>query len=143
MSDRRGRTGAMGSAANRPEWTHAAYCDESGYTDGRFRSLAAISLIRGREPRVRSAISEMLRESEVKELSWKELRGARERFAARKVVDLVFDLVIEGVLRMDAVVWDTYDSRHNVRQRDDVANLGRMYHHLLRLVLARRWEEAA
>jgi hypothetical protein len=140
MTESRTRAGAMDRAARRPEWTHAAYCDESGYTTGRFRALAAISLPRGSEPPARSAISDLLRDSGVKELSWKDLRGARERFASQKVVDLIFDQALRGVLRMDAVVWDTYDSRHNVRQRDDVANLGRMYHHLLRLVLGRRWE---
>jgi hypothetical protein len=39
--------------------------------------------------------------------------------------------------------WDTYDSRHNVKGRDDVTNLQRMYYHLFKNVLRNRWPDGS
>lgn len=39
--------------------------------------------------------------------------------------------------------WDTYDTRHSVQGRDDIANLERMYYHLFRNVLRSRWPDGS
>lgn len=49
------------------------------------------------------------------------------------------EFTTQGGLRVDTLIWDTYDSRHQVPGRDDVANLQRMYYHLFKNVLQRRW----
>ena len=49
------------------------------------------------------------------------------------------ELSTQGNLRVDTLIWDTQDSRHQIRGRDDVANLQRMYYHLFKNVLQRRW----
>lgn len=39
---------------------------------------------------------------------------------------------------MDVLTWDTEDSRHRIKGRDDIANLQRMYYHLFKNAL-KRW----
>ena len=75
----------------------------------------------------------------ISEFKWQNLSSARERFAALKLFDVVYEEVLKRQLRVDALIWDTEDSRHRVKMRDDRANLGRMYHHLLVSILTRRW----
>lgn len=40
-------------------------------------------------------------------------------------------------------MWDITDSRHDIQGRDDIANLGRMYHHLFVDILRNRWPDDA
>jgi len=84
-----------------------------------------------------------LQESNVTELKWKSLDSAKYRFAAEKVINCVFEYVELKHLRIDTMIWDIKDSRHDVRGRDDAANLGRMYFHLLKNVLKNRWPDDA
>jgi len=53
------------------------------------------------------------------------------------------DKASAGQLRVDVLVWDIEDSRHKIPKRDDNANLGRMYYHLFRSVLRKRWPDNA
>ena len=55
------------------------------------------------------------------------------------MLELTIRLASQGKLRADVLVWDTQDERHSVLGRDDIANLQRMYYHLFRNVLQRRW----
>jgi len=54
----------------------------------------------------------------------------------------VRSLAIAGVnrVRIDAMTWDTTDSRHAIAGRDDIQNLGKLYYHLLSNVI-KRWPE--
>jgi hypothetical protein len=81
----------------------------------------------------------LIQESNLTELKWNKLRTARDRFGALKVMDYVIQKAQQGLLRIDVLIWDAMDSRHNVRRRDDNANLQRMYYHLLLDVLNRKW----
>lgn len=53
-------------------------------------------------------------------------------------MDLVFDRGLPIGLRIDVIVWDTEDARHQIEDRDDVANYERMYYHLHRNLMSRR-----
>lgn len=46
-------------------------------------------------------------------------------------------------LSVDVIGWDCEDSRHKVKGRDDQANLGRMYFHVLKHVLRERSSQSA
>ncbi|WP_324716668.1 hypothetical protein U7230_15160 [Carboxydochorda subterranea] len=46
--------------------------------------------------------------------------------------------VLEHRVRVDVLVWDKHDRRHQVPGRDDVANLARMYYRVL-IHAARQW----
>ena len=118
--------------------THVAYGDESFYNRGRYRSIAILTLEARAAAGCNRAVRELLEESGLREFKWQKLRQARERFAALKLVDFVIARALDGALRVDVLIWDTHDSRHQVRGRDDVANLQRMYYHLFKHAL-RRW----
>lgn len=119
--------------------THIAYSDESYSTASRYRSIATVTLEMSRDHEISLAVEELLKESDVKEFKWEKLHQARERFAALKMIDQALEFSMRGWLRVDVLIWDTHDSRHSIPGRDDVANLQRMYYHLLKNVLQRRW----
>ena len=81
----------------------------------------------------------LLRESDVEELKWKKIRTAKYRFAAQKVIDACATALSDRRLRIDVLIWDSQDSRHAVRNPDLEANLQRMYFHLFKNVMSRRW----
>lgn len=118
--------------------THEAFADES-YTDHRYRSVAVVTLEASRSAEVSSEIADILDRAQVAELKWTKLRQARDRFAALHVIDAILDRAIRSHLRVDVLVWDTEDSRHKIPERDDIANLQRMYYYLCRNVLSTRW----
>ena len=58
---------------------------------------------------------------------------------AKKLIDFVISSLSKE-LRIDAVIWDTHDSRHDVPNRDDLENYARLFFHLLRNLIGRREE---
>lgn len=119
--------------------THVAYADESSYTAHRFRSIAVVTLEAAQQAPISESLRQTLARAGVHEFKWVKLRQARDRFAAIHLVDAVLELALTGQLRVDVLIWDIQDSRHNIRGRDDLANLQRMYYHLFRNVLGLRW----
>jgi len=122
-----------------PEPSHIAYADESRYNVGRFRGVGLVTVPAETERGFIDEILNLLTQSDVRELSWKNLKGARERFAALKLIDCVIQHACSGQLRIDVLIWDTWDSRHKIQGRDDIANLERMYYHLFKNTLKKRW----
>ena len=118
--------------------THIAFSDEAYTTDSRYRSVAVISFPAIWETELNNRVKQVLSESSLSEFKWAKLRQARERFAALKLIDLAFNYAVESKLRIDVLVWDTQDSRHNIWARDDAQNLQRMYYHLFKNVLRQR-----
>jgi hypothetical protein len=121
------------------EVSHIAYSDESYYTDDRYRSVSVVTFENGNKERFSRTFRQLLDDSHVSEFKWNKLRQARERFAAIKIIDEVISLAQNNLIRIDVLVWDTQDSRHQVEGRDDIANLQRMYYHLFKNVLKSRW----
>ncbi len=121
------------------EVSHIAYSDESYYTHDRYRSVAVVTFESANKERFSNSFRQILDSSQVSEFKWNKLRQARERFAAIKLIDEVISLARRKLLRIDVLIWDTQDSRHQVEGRDDVANLQRMYYHLFKNVLKTRW----
>lgn len=123
--------------------THIGFADESHWNTGRFRSLGMVTLplncLEGRQ----SEVKRLLSESRVGEFKWKNLAGAKERFAAEKLCNFAVEKACAGQFRVDVLVWDIEDSRHKIAGRDDIANLERMYYHLFRNVLRARWPDHA
>jgi hypothetical protein len=117
--------------------TRVAFADESRHNVGRFRSLALITAARDHVDSLTSEVAGLLASSSVKEMKWSRLRSARERFAAEKLLTWAVEAAVARRLSIDALVWDTRDSRHHVLGRDDVANLHRMYYRLLSSALRR------
>jgi len=123
--------------------THVAYSDESHHNVGRYRALALVSLRQQHASGVNSDLRAILQDSGAIESKWEKLRTAKYRFAALKLIEYAVAKAVDAVLRLDVLVWDTEDSRHKVLGRDDSANLQRMYYHLFRNVLLRRWPKGS
>lgn len=121
------------------EASHIAYSDESYYTNDRYRSVAVVTFENANKDKFSASFRQLLDDSQVSEFKWNKLRQARERFAAIKLIDEVISLAQKKLLRIDVLIWDTQDSRHQVKGRDDIANLQRMYYHLFKNVLKTRW----
>lgn len=123
--------------------THVGFSDESNWNAGRFRSLGLITTSLMYLGEIDAQLNDILSKSEVKEFKWNKLNGAKERFAAQKMCDFVIEKALQGKLRVDVLIWDIQDRRHNVVGRDDIANLQRMYYHLFRNTLRLRWPDDA
>lgn len=123
--------------------THVGFSDESNWNKGRFRSLGLVTAPVEALDDLNQRLTQLLDESGVSEFKWKKLRGAKERFAAQKMCDLAVDLAPSGWPRVDVLIWDIQDSRHDIPARDDIANLQRIYYHLFRNVLRSRWPHSA
>lgn len=123
--------------------THVGFSDESHWNHGRFRSLGLVTMPVRALAGLEQELGALLTDSKVSEFKWKKLDGARERFAAQKMCDFAVKAACENDLRVDVLIWDIQDSRHNIVGRDDIANLQRMYYHLFRNVLRARWPDNA
>ena len=121
------------------EVSHIAYSDESYYTNDRYRSVSVVTFENINKERFSRSFRQLLDDSQISEFKWEKLRQARERFAAIKLIDEVISLAQNKLIRLDILVWDTQDSRHQIEGRDDIANLQRMYYHLFKSVLKNRW----
>jgi hypothetical protein len=117
------------------EVTHAAYSDETHYNVGRFKGIGVVTAAINHATEASGEVKAILTAANVSELKWEKLRTARDRIAAIRVADWLFSKI--NVLRVDVLTWDIEDPRHRLRGRDDVANLHRMYHHLMNNVLRR------
>ena len=123
--------------------THVGFSDESNWNTGRFRSLGLVTVPLDALDQLEGELRRLLEESGVHEFKWRKLDSAKERFAAQKMIVFAIDKACARKLRIDVLIWDILDSRHNVPGRDDIANLQRMYYHLFRDVLLKRWPDNA
>jgi hypothetical protein len=95
-------------------------------------------LASGDKPEISAAIRQILDDCNVTELKWNRLGSAKDRFAALAVIDKVLTLVLDRKLRLDTLIWDIEDSRHNIEGRDDIENLQRMYFHLFEFIIGKK-----
>jgi len=124
---------------NESDVTHSAFSDEAYYGGSRYRSICLVSVKRSHVDSIASKLNVLLEESGISEFKWSNLGGARERFAAIKLIDFAIEMALPGQMRIDILIWDIEDSRHSIRQRDDQANLQRMYFHLFDSTIRIRW----
>ena len=112
---------------------YALFSDESRHTEGRFRSIAAVSLPAGSVVALSNTLSEVLECSLKGEFKWSKVgrRGKKNVQRAIAGVDFLLSHVPQGI-RVRVLTWDTEDARHDVDHRDDVGNFARMSYHLYR-----------
>jgi hypothetical protein len=118
-----------------------AYSDESNHNDGRYRAISLVTLNYSNALPFNQEVKKINEESNISsEFKWTKLKSARDRFAAIKLMDFVLEQIGQNQLRIDTLIWDIEDYRHkNVSNRDDAANMGRMYYHLFKNVFNQRW----
>ena len=117
---------------------YVAYADESYVRAERFRSICSFSFPINHHDDIESELTALLEESNVSEFKWKKLKGAKYRFFAEKIIHFIANNQPKYKLRIDVLIWDTHDDRHNVQLRDDKANFERMFFHLLNSSMKRR-----
>lgn len=118
------------------------FSDESSHTNARFRSICALSIPAEYVVEVQNELSKLLDGSNVSEFKWQKLRSARYRECAKKLIDYLLTQLIPYKTRLDTLIWDTEDRRHDVIGRDDTKNFERMFFHLHNNLMTRRSYEA-
>lgn len=118
------------------------YSDESYIVAERYRSISSFSFHTKYKDYMSKNIFEILNDSDVTEFKWHKLSSAKYRFCAEKLIRLIMSELYSKNLRIDVLTWDTHDSRHNVRKRDDTRNFERMFFHLIKNTMSRREKES-
>lgn len=120
-------------------FTHLAFSDDSKHKDGRYNSLALVTLKDVNFSSIHNKLKEIFKNSGISdEFKWEKLRNAKYRLAAQKLIDFTFQN--EQKMRVDILIWNLDDSRHrNILGRDDSENLVRMYYHLISTTCSKRW----
>lgn len=121
--------------------THVCFSDESNWNRGRYRSLGMVSLRADDLAFLEAELASLLRDADISEFKWKKLQGFRYKSAAEKMCDFAIKYGSSSRLRVDVLIWDTEDSRHKVKGRDDIQNINIMYYHLFRNVFRMRWPD--
>lgn len=115
-----------------------AYSDESGIPTERFQSLAVISGKPDDLAELRTELGGKLKNG-VDEVKWEEVRGHHPKTqSAIGYLELAVAFVLSHKIRVDVLTWDTHDQRHAILDRDDIANLERMYYKNM-IHIAQRW----
>lgn len=118
-----------------------AFSDESGCFNNRFQSIGIVSGQSDHLSSLRDELRSILARLKVKEVHFEKVRSHTPMLsAACYYVDISIKYVVQGMVSIDVLCWDTQDSRHDIRRRDDVANLERMYFKILRNV-AEKWRQ--
>lgn len=113
--------------------TFQIYSDESKHSTGRFRAISALSGRKEYLDKLRRNLLYELERVEVSEAKWDGVKSYPPKIIiAKRFIDRIFDYIINNEVRIDTIIWDTYDSRHNIVGRDDVKNFHIMYYNLLR-----------
>jgi hypothetical protein len=116
-----------------------AYCDESKYVGTfRFRAVSCVSVSSAAHAEIDADFRAMLEAEEKTDFGFEDLRTARNCIIAARLMRRVVEYAARGTLQIRTILWDAYDRRHGPGT-DELRNLERMYVHLLRDVLARRW----
>jgi len=123
--------------------THVGFSDESHWNTGQFRSLGLVtcpsSLVESLETKLRDLLGSL----SPTEFKWSKLKDEREKPTADAMCCFAVDQACARNIRVDVLIWDTRDSRHNVQGRDDIRNLQIMYYQLFKNVLRARWPDGA
>jgi hypothetical protein len=121
--------------------SHLAFSDESHWNRGRYRGIGLVTIGINKYEEANKQIISILNESNIEEIKWQKIQGAKYRFAALKLCEFAINSAINNILRIDVLIWDIEDSRHKIKKRDDIANLQRMYYHLFKYVLKECWPD--
>lgn len=119
-----------------------AYSDESHIRAHQFRSISVVTFPLSNEPEILRSLETDIGSSDIQEFKWQKLRNAKYRFCAIKFLNTTFENLSKYDFRIDAIIWDTNDRRHDVLLRDDDKNFERMFFHLHHSTLKKRPENA-
>lgn len=109
------------------------FSDESMHNQGRYRSISALIIPKTRAKDYHYRLLDILREYQIQtEFGWTSING--HSFHTKCGKELI-QFVINSEISVITIIWDTQDSRHAIRGRDDTQNFSRMYYHLINHIL--------
>jgi len=117
---------------------YISYSDESYSKDQRFRSIAAFSFEANYFEFINSQINEIFQRLNIREFKWQKLKDIKYNQCAIELIDFIWEYLTQIDGRIDVIIWDTQDSRHTIRNRDDMSNYERMFFHLHSYLLKQR-----
>ena len=117
---------------------HYAFFTDESYLNNRYRCIASFSLPYDKILEVHHQIKDMVKQAALPEFKWSGLNKARARDCAQDMIMFVINNLDTCDLRVDALIWDIQDSRHQVKDRDDRANFQYMYYKLLKVAIEKR-----
>ena len=127
--------------------THIGSSDESHWNHGRYRTIALVTGTMAAMRLIETDMVALTRKHKINtdsELAWGKVSGGHKyRKAAIETFDHIANAASQNELRMDIIIWDTWDSRHDIHRRDDSENLARMYYHLINTVTKYWWPQEA
>jgi hypothetical protein len=125
--------------------THLAFTDEHNHDSGssRFGSIALITMKKESYEIISKKISKVISEAGVDrtEFKWTKTKHINHKKAAINLIDLAIEFALNGQIRIDAILWDYQDSRHNVDDRDNIKNFHIMYNKLLTNTMHKFWPD--
>jgi hypothetical protein len=118
---------------------HYIFSDESGWNkDTRFGSLAKISGNYECTKELNNELNNILISFNKKEIKFHGIKGNEQKNIAIEFYKVAFEYLRTNKIKVHILVWDKHDKRHDVKGRDDIENLKRMYFHNLK-VLKTHW----
>jgi len=125
--------------------THLAFADEHNHDSGssRFGSIALITMKKENYRIISNKISKAISSAGVNrtEFKWTKTKYTNHKKAAINLIDCAVELSLNNIIRIDVILWDYHDSRHNVTGRDNIKNFQIMYYHLLKDILHKFWPD--
>ena len=58
----------------------------------------------------------------IKNFKWNKLNSNNKLIALKELLYYLFGLILDGSLRIQVLIWDIEDSRHDIIARDDITN---------------------
>lgn len=123
---------------------YCAFSDESRHNIGRYRAIGMISFPFSQLATIQNHFLKICSDygiNNLKNFKWAKLKNDKKRNAAKSTIEYIVDKAILRRLRVDVLIWDIKDSRHEIVGRDDSENLARMLYHLYKNVFLTRWPE--
>jgi hypothetical protein len=112
----------------------------------RFQAIGTVSGSLKEMKTLHKQLGDLLKEYDMSDVKFSKIKGdSTYTQISKEFTSLGLKKCHEGTIRVNVMVWDTQDSRHSVKGRDDIENFKRMYYHILKVTIKQwnnqfRWE---
>lgn len=120
-----------------------AFTDESNNSDGDYRSIALIEIHEDYIWHIERKLIDILEKynTKITSFKWKEIKNNNKTNALKELLEFLFPLMEERIVKIEVLNWNIYDKRHNIVGRDDSKNLSFMYNKLIKDFAQRHLKE--
>ena len=117
-----------------PITDYFAFSDESNHSNGDYRSIALIEIHEDYLWNVEQKLRDVLNKYNTSIISfkWKSIKNNNKTNALIELLEFLFPLMEDEIIRIEVLIWNIYDDRHNIVGRDDSKNLSYMYDKLIK-----------